>query len=122
MKVFNIRSLILILSVFFLMSCTKDQDDRASILGAWIETAPVEGRTEMYFSPGNQLTIFDNDESAEEFMYKLREKSIQLELRGDAEGRSELYFEMINNNKFKIGNLHPSIPEAEPIFLIFERR
>jgi hypothetical protein len=122
MKTKFLPYIFLFLSITALMSCTKDRDDEQSILGAWVETAPVEGRTEIYFSPGDRLTIIDSDGTSEEFIYKIKDGSIYLELAGDVEGYSEIYFEMINENKFKIGNLYGSIPEAEPIFLIFERQ
>ncbi|GAB2764322.1 hypothetical protein GCM10010465_06820 [Actinomadura fibrosa] len=97
-------------------------DDEASILGAWVETAPVEGRTQLYFSPGNHLTMVKEDGHTEEFIYRLGEKTIFITIDGPTEGSSELYFEFINNNKFKIDKLYPYIPEAEPIILIFERQ
>ncbi len=109
---------ILFISLF---SCSVDRDDEASILGTWIETAPVPDRTTLVFGINDRLTRIDGDGNAEIYFYRIEDKKLFLKLASGLEGSSELFFEQINTNKLKVGNLYGSIPEAEPVFIIFER-
>ncbi|WP_324720470.1 hypothetical protein [Salinimicrobium sp. HB62] len=110
--------LILLLSTF---SCSVDRDDETSILGTWTETAPVAGRTTLVFGADNRLTRIDGDGNSEVYIYRIEDRTLYLSLASGTEGTSEIFLEQINTNKLKTGNLYPSIPEAEPVFLIFER-
>jgi hypothetical protein len=111
------------LTLFFgLLSCAVDRDDELSILGTWVETAPVLERTTLVFTADNRLTRIDGDGNAEIYNFRIADKTLHLSTVSEQEGSSEIFIEQINNNKLKTGNLYPSIPEAEPIFLIFERQ
>ena len=121
MKKLISRSCLLLL-VIFSLSCTKDRDDESSLLGAWIETAPIAYRTELYFTAGNRLTRIDADGHAEHYNYRVEGNTLFLSLAGNLEGRSELFFEQISENRIKIENLYASIPEMETTFMIFERK
>lgn len=101
-------------------SCNVDGDDEASVLGTWIETAPVPDRTTLVFNNQNQVTRIDGDGNAEKYTYRIEDRALFLTIPGMS-GTSEIFFEQINANKIKTGNLYPSIPEAEPVFIIFER-
>lgn len=111
---------IFLLLPLLLLSCAKDRDDENSLLGAWIETAPVENRTELYFFEGNRLHRVTSEGNEDVYTYSLKEKAIIIRSAA-VEGESELFFEQMDANTFKIGNLYPSIPEMEPTFMIFER-
>ncbi|WP_029038254.1 hypothetical protein [Salinimicrobium xinjiangense] len=69
----------------------------------------------------NRLTRIDGDGNAEFYIYRIEDKTLHLRLASGLEGSSELFFEQINTNKLKVENLYASIPEAEPVFIIFER-
>lgn len=102
--------------------CSTDVDDELSLLGEWVEESPVENRTELFFYSGNRVTM-TTDSISEDYVYRLGEEAIFL--RHDDEtvsNETELYFRQINENTFQIGNLHPSIPEQEPTFMIFRRK
>ena len=107
--------------ILMVTSCTKDQDDEISLLGNWIETSPVAGRTELFFAPGNRLTRIDADGTSEEFRYRIVDNTLILTLYDDEESRSELFFSQINENKIKIESFYPKIPENPTTFIIFER-
>ena len=120
MKKLIFRSCLLMLFILSL-ACTKDRDDESSLLGAWIETAPIADRTELYFAPGNRLTRVDIDGNVEQYKYRIEGNTLFLSLAGDVEVSSELVFEQISQNRIKIENLYASIPEMERTFMIFER-
>ena len=101
-------------------SCTKDMDDEISLLGSWIETSPVEGRTELFFGSGNRL-IRKAGGATEEYRYKIVDNRLILTLPEDEESRSELIFNQINENTLKIESFYPKIPESPSTFIIFER-
>lgn len=105
-----------------LISCSVDRDDEASISGTWIETSPVAERTTLVFGTNSRLTRIDGDGNAEIYIYRIEDRTLYLSLASGAEGTSEIFFEQINTNKIKTGNLYPSIPEMEPTFIIFERK
>ncbi|MDX1762461.1 MAG: hypothetical protein R3218_09930 [Christiangramia sp.] len=105
-----------------LFSCSVDRDDEASILGTWIETAPVADRTTLIFGVDNRLTRIDGEGNSEIYTYRIKDKTLYISLASGLEGSSEIFLEQINTNKLKTGNFYPSIPEAEPVFLIFERK
>lgn len=104
-----------------LFSCSVDRDDEASILGTWIETAPVADRTTLVFTADNRLTRIDGDGNSEIYIYRIEDKTLYLSLASGTAGTSEIFIELINTNKLKTGNFYFSIPEAEPVFIIFER-
>ena len=104
-----------------LLSCSVDRDDEASILGTWVETAPVAERTTLVFGADNRLTRIDGDGNAEIYIYRIEDKTLHLRLASGTEGTSEIFIEQINTNKLKTGNFYPFIPEADPVFIIFER-
>ncbi|NJW52302.1 hypothetical protein [Salinimicrobium oceani] len=51
----------------------------------------------------------------------MENKTLYLSLASEFEGSSELFFEQINTNKLKVEDLYASIPEANLVFIIFER-
>ena len=102
--------------------CSKDVDDEVSILGEWVEEAPVENRTELFFYSTNRVTR-TTDGSSEDYFYSLLDNSIVLRPDNDGDGgSSELFFRQMNENRFQIENLYVSIPEEEPTYMIFRRK
>ena len=122
MKNYIFRTGIILLLPLLLVSCSKDMDDEASILGTWIEESPVAGRTTLVFLSGNKLIKTDTEGNLEEYNYKIEGEKLFISLSGNREGEAEISFKQINPNKIKLGNLYPSIPEADPVFIIFERK
>ena len=105
-----------------LTSCTTDVDDEQTLLGRWVEVSPVEDRTELFFRTGNRVARTTADGSTEIYNYEISNNNIVLSLTGELEGSSELFFEQVDENTFRIGDLYPHIPEAEPVILVFERK
>lgn len=120
MKKGILRNGLFMLLVMTIISCTVDRDDEPSILGTWIETAPVPDRTTLVFESQSRVIRIDGEDNAERFNYRIEGRAIILTLP-DGGGTSEIFFEQINTNKIKTGDFYPSIPEAEPVFIIFER-
>ena len=102
-------------------SCSVDRDDEASILGTWTETAPVANRTTLVFGTDDRLTRIDGEGNAEVYIYRIKDQTLHVSLPSGAGGSSEIFLEQINMNKIRTGDFYPSIPEADPVFLIFER-
>jgi hypothetical protein len=109
-----------LLLLILITSCNVDVDDEASVLGSWIETAPVPDRTSLVFEDHSRVTITDGDGITERFNYRIGDRKLILTIPGGG-GTFEIFFEQINTNKIKTGNLYPSIPEDDPVFIIFER-
>ena len=121
MKNYIFKGCMFIMLVVAMVSCTNDRDDEPSILGTWIESAPMPDRTILVFTLNNRLTRIDGDGNAEEYNYRIEDNILYLSLASGQEGSSELIFEQINQNRIKVENLYGSIPEAERTFIIFER-
>lgn len=121
----NSKRLFFILLVFtgFFSGCSTDLDDELSIMGSWVEEAPVKDRTLLYFHRLDRVTKTHVDESLEAYRYKIEDKSIFLRAEGKEEedSRTELFFKRIDKNTFQVENMHPSIPEVEPTYMIFKR-
>lgn len=105
-----------------MVSCSTDVDDEQTLLGIWVEISPVPQRTELFFHAGNRVTRTSVDGSSETYNYQINDNRIVLSLTGDLEGTSDLFFEQVDRDMFRIGNLYPYIPEAEPVILVFERK
>ena len=113
--------MLLVLVINAATSCTKDRDDELSLLGVWNETSPVEDRTELLFSAGNQLTIVDADGAVEIYKYRIVGNTIIFTPEGTSGVNLELEFFQIDQNTIRIENFYPQIPEAPISFIIFKR-
>ncbi len=111
----------LLLLMLFVTGCTKDVDDESSILGNWIEIAPVEGRTALYFSQDDRLYLKKGDAAPEEFDYSIEGNTLFLSMSDAPDSKSEFFIDLIEQNKLKVENLYISIPEEEPSYIIFRR-
>lgn len=111
----------LLLLMFLNLGCTKDIDDEAVILGSWIETAPVEGRTSLYFTQNQKLHLKKGDAETEEFNYRIEGNTLYLQMSLIPESKSEFFIDLIGQDKLKVENLYVSIPEEEPSYIIFRR-
>ncbi|MGB7841280.1 MAG: hypothetical protein WBL21_00710 [Salinimicrobium sp.] len=111
----------LLLLMFLPLGCTKDMDDESSILGSWIETAPVEGRTILYFSQDQKIHLTKADAASEEFDYRIEGNTLYL-FKSDTPGeKTEFFIDLLEQNRLKVENLYVSIPETEPTYIIFRR-
>ena len=112
---------ILLLLMSLNQGCTKDIDDESSILGSWVETAPMESRTGLYFAQDNKLFISKGDSGTEEFNYRIEGNTLFLSLSDAPESKNEFFIDLIEQDKLKVENLYVSIPEEEPSYIIFRR-
>lgn len=120
------KKMILILVLFPLIftSCDKDYDDiESSLLGIYIETLPISGRTQIDFINTNRLIISEpGTPRNDEFFYAVTGTHITLTPIGDTSSSTTLEFELIDETKFIIENLHPSIPEDPTVYMTFEKQ
>src|SRR5690606_10088160 len=105
--------LLLVLLPFMIIACGKDYDDHESnLLGIFVETLPISGRTHINFINTNRLIISEpGNPRQDEFFYAISGENITLTPVDDTSSSSTLEFELINDTKFIIENLYPSIPE-----------
>ena len=104
------------------VACAVDIDDEETLLGVWIETAPVPERTMLIFAPNDRFTRIDGEGEKEVYIYRIEDETLFLSLASELEGSSEIFLEQIGENKLKVGNLYPSFPEMELTYMIFERK
>jgi hypothetical protein len=111
---------IVVLVLFCLISCDKDDSIEKTLPGEWIEVEPVSNRTTLIFSSENRLTRIDGEGNEENYIYEIKDDAILLSLASGEVGSSELFFQKLDPGRFRIGNLYISIPEEEAI-MTFER-
>ncbi len=104
-----------------LISCGSDDLVEESLHGEWVEVFPVSDRTILVFTSRNRLNRIDGEGSQEEYTYTVEGDAIILSLADGQEGSTKLYFNLIEPERFEIGNLYPSIPENEEVIMIFEK-
>ena len=103
-------------------SCTKDINDEIGLEGRWMEKAPVEDRTELYFYDENKLFTADADGTVEDYFYSIQDTTIYIQAQTGNEAATELFFRRVDDMTLQIENLYPSAPEAGTSFMIFERK
>ena len=109
--------------IIVLISCNKRNDNLPNLSGTFIEISPVKDRTQIEFLTGNKVIINKSPKTGngDKFIYVITNNSIKLTPTWDNSSSVELEFEILNNSKFKIENLYPSIPEAPKTYMIFEK-
>ena len=109
--------------LLLMTGCAKDMDDELSFHGTWIETAPVEGRTELLIMPDGILYLSKSGTS-EKFEYRVENEMLYLKPAGEGGEFPEtgLLFEQIDANTLKMGDVYPRIPENEPVIIVLERK
>src|SRR5680860_298365 len=97
----------------FLVSCSKDMDDEPSLLGSWVEEAPQEDRTELFFLDYSR--VFKSEAGTEgKFEYRVDGDSIYLRQGTNEES---YYFRQIDENSFQIENLYAPDTIAEITYM-----
>lgn len=121
MKTIKTFSLLIMVLGLLQTGCDREELVQRSLPGEWGEVFPEADRTILIFSDQNTMTRVDAMGNSEEYTYELDKDSIHLKSISDTQGTTTLYFNKIEPGRFKIGNLYPSIPEAEPIHMLFEK-
>ena len=102
--------------------CTKDMNDEIGLEGRWIEQAPIEDRTELYFYDENKLFRADANGVVEDYFYKIQDTTIYIQKQTRNEAATRLFFRRVDEMTFQIENLYSSSPETEISYMIFKRR
>jgi hypothetical protein len=115
-----------LLAIFILIgmiSCNNDDDNVSENLsGIYTETLPTNGRSQLNFINGNTVIKTESGSTFEdEFSYELIGNVIKLTPNWDDSIATEFEIQIMNNSKFEIENLYPSIPENPTTFMTFEK-
>ncbi|WP_282043648.1 hypothetical protein [Winogradskyella flava] len=106
-----------------LLSCNNDDSNNSDELsGVYIETSPVQGRTQLIFED-NTVTKYENGSNiSDEYNFIIDDNAIWLTpTQSDEPISAQFDFEIINSSTFEIENLYPSIPEDPITYMTFER-
>ncbi len=114
--------LFFILALVGFSSCNKDSQN-ITLSGIFNEVSPVNGRSQLDFLGGNILIKSETGSSYRDtFIYKITKNKIELTSRSAINsGTYEFNFDLINNSKFQIQNLYPSIPEGSISYMTYEK-
>jgi hypothetical protein len=121
---FFILAAVLTVLMGSLVACGKEEMKLDS--GLYVETYPVEGRTQINFIDGRKLSLFkyvDTDGSVSEHYYVINEEEdkIRLTLTGYPSRITYHYFKIITDSKFEISNLYFAPAVGAPIIMTFEK-
>lgn len=90
--------------------------------GIYLETSPVSGRSQLNFINGNTVIKSESNSSSEdEFYYEIIGNVIKLTPTWDNTTTQEFEFEIMNNSKFEIENLYPSVGINPKTYMTFEK-
>lgn len=122
MKNLKIIGLLILIGIY--SSCNNDDDNNntQTLSGIYTETSPLNGRSQLNFVGGNTVIKTEQGNSAEdEFTYELQNNIIKLTPTFGNPTTTEFEIEIMDNSKFKIENLYPSIPEDPTTYMTFEK-
>ncbi|MDR3236645.1 MAG: hypothetical protein LBT48_08005 [Prevotellaceae bacterium] len=125
MKTIKLISILFFVAVFCSCKLANLQDEVKEVaftnpLGFYTEISPVESRTGMNFIDERKVLIITSG-GADEFEYEIIDNNIKLIAIWDKSLVTTLSFRVIDNSKFEIENLYPSIPEDPPTYMVFEQ-
>ncbi len=116
----------ILIGVFILIgiiSCDNDDNNTSENLsGIYTEISPANGRSQLNFINGNTVIKTEPGSSFEdEFTYELIGNIIKLTPNWGNSTTTEFEFEIINDSKFEIENLYPSIGINPTNYMTFEK-
>jgi len=119
----KLKIIVLLLLIGFLSSCNNDDDNNTQVLnGIYSETSPVNGRSQLNFVNGNTVIKSEPDYSTgNEFTYEIIGNVIKLTPTWDNVTSQEFEIEIMNNSKFEIENLYPSVGINPTTYMTFEK-
>jgi len=111
-----------LLFVIIIYSACNSHNDTMILNGLYTETYPVNGRSQLNFINGNIVIKSENDNSIEDqFTYEIIGNILKLTPIWNTNLTQEFEIKIINNSKFEIENLYPSIEFNPTIFMTFEK-
>lgn len=119
----NLKIITLLFLIGILSSCNNDDDNNTQVLnGIYLETSPVSGRSQLNFINGNTVIKSEPDNSTEdEFTYEIIGNVIILTPTWNNTTTQEFEIEIMNNSKFEIENLYPSVGINPTTYMTFEK-
>jgi hypothetical protein len=121
MKNLKIIALLFLIGIYF--SCNNDDDSiTLTLSGIYSETSPVSGRSQLNFINENTVIKSEpNGSSVDEFTYEIIGNLIKLTPTWDNTITQEFEIEIMNNSKFEIQNLYPSVGINPTTYMTFEK-
>jgi hypothetical protein len=121
-KILKLAALALLAGTF---SCESKEETKIPSIesGMYSETYPSQGHTKINVLDKETLEIIKG-EYVDKFKYEILDLSIKITLMENSplkEEGTELYFRIISDSKFEIGNLYASVPESPVVIMIFEK-
>ena len=119
----NLKIITLLFLIGIYSSCNNDDDNNTQTFsGIYSETSPINGRSLLNFTNGNTVIKSEPDNSTEdEFTYEIIGNVIKLTPTWDNSSTQEFEIEIMNNSKFKIENLYPSVGINPTTYMTFEK-
>jgi hypothetical protein len=119
----NLKIIALLFLIGIYSSCNNDDDNNTQTLsGIYSETSPASGRSQMNFINGNTVIKSEpNTSSEDEFTYEIIGNVIKLTPTLNNTITQEFEIEIMNNSKFKIENLYPSVGINPTTYMTFEK-
>jgi len=119
----NLKIIVLLFLIGTFSCCNSDDDNNTLVLnGMYSETSPVSGRSQLNFINGNTVIKSELDSSTEdEFTYEILGDVIKLTPTWDHTTTQEFEIKIMNNSKFEIENLYPSVGVTPTTNMTFER-
>jgi len=121
MKYLKIIILLFLIGIY--SSCNNDDDNNTQTLsGIYSETSPVSGRSQLNFINVNTVIKSEpNNSNEDEFTYEIIGNVIKLTPNSDNSTTHEFEIEIMNNSKFEIENLYPSVGINPTTYMTFEK-
>ncbi|TGV00731.1 hypothetical protein [Flavivirga rizhaonensis] len=121
MKNLKIIGLLFLIGIY--SSCNNDDDNNSQALsGIYTEISPVSGRSQLNFVIGNKVIKSEPGNSTEDvFTYEIIGNVIKLTPTWDNTTTQEFEIEIMNNSKFEIENLYPSVGVNPTTYMTFEK-
>ncbi|PQB07282.1 hypothetical protein BST83_09030 [Polaribacter filamentus] len=119
----NLKIIALLFLVGIYSSCNNDDDNSPLTLsGIYSETSPVSGRSQLNFINGNTVVKSEpNNSNEDEFNYEIIGNVIKLTPTWYNTTTQEFEIEIMNNSKFEIENLYPSVGVNPTTYMTFEK-
>lgn len=120
----RVRNIIVVCLLFYIsiISFSSCQKEKKLAGKTFVEISPFKGHTKIHFIDDAYLTIMYGTDTSE-YKYGIHRKKIKL-TNINYEETVELYFHLINENKFEMWTLHayiPYPPGEDPPMMIFEK-
>lgn len=112
----------ILLFIVISSACSDDDNNTQTLSGIYTETSPVSGRSQLNFINGNTVVKSEVSNSIQdEFTYEIIGNVIKLTPNWKNATAQEFEIKIMNNSKFEIENLYPSVGINPTTFIEYEK-